>query len=128
MANVEKVIIDKSGIGYGSRGTAGVIKIFTRRTPLFKKGQNKTPISSNSFAPYAFKPLKKFYTPKYSSFQNDTYESYGVISWIPELELATTQSINFKIFDTKTKSITLFIEGISENGDLISEKKTIQVR
>ncbi|WP_420575019.1 hypothetical protein [Kordia sp.] len=127
-ANVEKIIIDKTGLGEGlNAGFGGVIKIYTRRTPLLKQGERDIMYSGGK-APFAFTPTKEYYTPKYASYLNNTFEKYGAISWIPELKLTKSEATNFKIYDTRTKTITLFIEGISENGEFISEKRTIQVR
>lgn len=126
-ANVEKILVDKSGLGYGVRGAGGVIKIYTRKTPLFEKGNTKIDVANVSIPPLAFQKAKEFYTPRYSSYLNSTFKKYGVISWIPEVTLTKNETTTIKIFDTRTKYITLFIEGISENGDLISQKKTIPV-
>lgn len=127
-ANVEKIVIDKTGLGQGSiGGFGGVIKIFSRRTPLFT-GSSSNKVYSGTKTTKAFTPTKEYYAPKYASYLSSTFERYGAISWIPEIKLNKSQPVNFKIYDTRTKNITLFIEGISENGDLISERKTIQVR
>lgn len=127
--NVERVVIDKTGVGEGvNAGFGGVIKIYTRKTPLFKNGENTNEMYVASEAPYPFKSKKTYYSPNYTSYLNPMFERYGAISWIPELKLDKNTAANFKIFDTKTRNITLYIEGISENGDLISAQKTIQVR
>ena len=42
------------------------------------------------------------------------------------VKLDTKTATTFKIYDTYTKNITLYIEGISESGQLISERKTIR--
>lgn len=128
MANVEKIVIDKSGLGLGMRGAGGVIKIFTRTTPLFATDGSTNKMYTSDAPPFTFTTAKEYYTPKYSSYLNSTFEKYGAISWIPELKLTKTQATNFKVYNTKTKNITLFIEGITESGDLISEKRTIKVR
>ncbi|MCH2196179.1 hypothetical protein [Kordia sp.] len=127
-ANVEKIVIDKTGQGEGmNAGFGGVIRIFSRRTPLFKKGPSEA-MYSGTKTTKAFTPTKEYYVPKYASYLSSTFEKYGAISWIPEIKLTSAQANTFKIYDTRTKNITLFIEGISESGELISEKKTIQVR
>jgi len=127
-ANVEKIVIDKTGQGQGvNAGFGGVIKIYSRKTPLFKKGEGEKMYISAE-APQAFSPTKEFYTPGYTSYFSKTFERYGVISWIPEIKLDKSAIANFSIFDTGTKHVTLFIEGISENGELISEQRTLQIR
>ncbi|MEM6718523.1 MAG: hypothetical protein AAF611_04320 [Bacteroidota bacterium] len=127
-ANVEKIVIDKTGQGQGmNAGFGGVIKIYSRQTPLFEKGPGEKMYTSAK-APEAFTPTKEYYAPKYASYFNSTFEKYGVISWIPELKLQNSEAVNFNIYDTRTKNIILFIEGISESGELISERRIIQVR
>ncbi|MEM6684556.1 MAG: hypothetical protein AAF617_02080 [Bacteroidota bacterium] len=127
-ANVEKIVIDKTGQGQGmNAGFGGVIKIYSRKTPLFKKGEGEKMYTSAK-VPEAFSPTKKYYSPKYASYLGRTFEKYGVISWVPEIKLEKSAAVNFNILDTQTKNITLFIEGISENGELISEQKTIQIK
>lgn len=125
---IEKITIDTTGASFGIRGFGGVIKIYTRTTPLFKTGNYSNPMYNTSVAPLAFKKAKDYYAPKYSAYINNTFEKYGGISWIPNLNLINNEVKTFKILDTQTKEVTLFIEGISKNGDLISERKTIQVR
>ncbi|AXG68260.1 hypothetical protein KORDIASMS9_00453 [Kordia sp. SMS9] len=127
-ANVEKIVIDKTGQGQGmNAGFGGVIRIFSRQTPLFEKGPGEK-VYTSAKAPQAFSPTKEYYAPRYASYLSNTFEKYGTISWIPEIKLSKSEVSNFKIYDTRTKNVTLFIEGISESGELISERKTIQVR
>ncbi len=128
MANVEKILIDKSGFGYGLRSAGGVIKIYTRTTPLYKDKGGKSTISNGTSAPFAFQKAKEYYSPKYSSYIDDNFKKYGVISWVPEIILAKNEAATFKIFDTRTKLVTIFIEGITKDGNLISQKKTINLR
>lgn len=127
MIDVEEVLVNKSGLGYGMNGRGGVIKITTRRTPLIKRVTPK----SNSFAKNkihkGFEATKEFYTPKYASYLNNTFENYGVIHWEPYAYVSDSYEFSLKISNTKTKVIKLFIEGVSEDGNLISEIKTITV-
>jgi hypothetical protein len=128
LANLERVVIDKTGVGQGVLGGfGGVIKLYTRRTPLFESGPGEDLYLATK-APFAFSEAKEYYAPNYNSYQSEVFQQYGAISWIPELKLEKTKASNFKIYDTYTDKITLFIEGITENGDLISEKRTIQLR
>ncbi len=127
MANVEKILIDKSGFGYGLRSVGGVIKIYTRMTALGNKSDTKNAVYNTSTAPFSFQKAKEFYAPKYYSYTNNSFKKYGVISWVPELVLNKNEIATFKIFNTRTKRITIFIEGITNDGDLISQKQIIDV-
>ncbi|WP_430411683.1 hypothetical protein [Kordia sp.] len=127
MGNVEKILIDKSGFGYGIRGTGGVIKIYTRTTALYQDKGDSGSISNSSVAPLAFETAKEYYAPKYSSYTNSSFKKYGVVSWIPEITLPKNETVTFKIFNTRTKYVTVFIEGITKDGDLISQKQIIDL-
>jgi hypothetical protein len=125
MANVERIVIDKTGLGYGVRGTGGVIKIYTRRTPLTATA--KTPRGSfvESLSPIGFSVAKEYYVPKYNSFSSDIYEKYGAIDWRPNIIIPKRGSYDFSVKHEAMEAISFYIEGISENGSLISEKRTI---
>ncbi|MEM6718521.1 MAG: hypothetical protein AAF611_04310 [Bacteroidota bacterium] len=128
LAEIERIVIDKYGMALDPhKATQGVIKIYSRTTPLFKKPDVESPYLKAA-APLSFAVRKKYYAPRYTSYLNPVFEKFGAISWHPIVELNTKTASTFKIYDTYTKNITLFIEGISENGDLISERKTIQIR
>ncbi|WP_240321113.1 hypothetical protein [Kordia sp. SMS9] len=128
LENIERVIVDRySDILFNGEVRTGIIKIFTRDTPLFsRKLRNFVYLSTKT--PKSFTEGKKYYTPNYASFLSPTFQQYGAISWLPNLELNPETATTFKIYDTFTENVTLFIEGITEDGDLISERKTIQVR
>ncbi|MEM6685122.1 MAG: hypothetical protein AAF617_04940 [Bacteroidota bacterium] len=128
LAEVESVVVDKFSIAPSTeKSTQGVIKIYSRLTPLFKKEKTEVPYLKAS-APVAFAKQKEYYSPKYSSYLNPIFQKYGAISWVPSVVLNTETATTFKIYNTYTKNVTICIEGIAENGDLISERKTITVR
>jgi hypothetical protein len=128
MGNVEKITIDKSGFGYGVRAAGGVIKIYTRVTPLYKDENTENTAANESIAPFAFTAAKEYYSPKYNSYGNSYFKKYGVISWIPEVVLTSNETATFKVFDTRTKLVTVYIEGVTKEGNLISKRQTINLR
>ncbi|MEM6685121.1 MAG: hypothetical protein AAF617_04935 [Bacteroidota bacterium] len=127
LANVERIVIDRYSVAPSIRQTSGVIKIDTRKVSLFNELKTATPYISAA-APTPFAVRKEYYAPNYSSYLNPIFQKYGAISWLPTVELNAETNTTFKIYDTYTKNVTVFIEGIAENGDLISERKTITVR
>lgn len=128
LAEVERIVTDRYSVVPTTQGrSTGVVKIYSRRTPLFPKSGN-TAVYLSAQSPETFETGKKYYAPKYASYLNPIFQKYGTISWQPMVELNTKNATVFKIYDTYTKNITLFIEGISESGQLISEQKTIKVR
>jgi len=125
LSEIARIVIDTHSVVPIVGGTAdGIIKIYTRETPLFDFNDTYLSMKTNKF----FTKGKEYYAPNYASYLNPMFQKYGTISWLPTVELNTETPTSFKIYDTYTKNITLFIEGISENGNLISERKTIKVR
>ena len=124
MRNIDYIVIDKSGLGEGMRGSAGVIKIFT--DPNLKFGNSTTAdISQESEIPLTFTSPKTFYAPLYSSYRSDFFNQYGVIEWIPNGQVDTNGNLTFKIVDKNIEQIKLFIEGTANKGGFISEEKVI---
>ena len=125
MSTMDYVIIDKQGLGEGSRGADGVIKIYTN----YLLRTNEYNVSRDSGQeikfPLTFSASKQFYTPIYSSLKNDFYQNYGVIDWFPNCKSNENSMIEIKVLDTKNKQIKLFIEGIANDGQYISEEKII---
>ncbi|WP_420575020.1 hypothetical protein [Kordia sp.] len=128
MANVERIIIDKTGIGYGMRGTGGVIKIYTRQTPLTPSARTRRDSYVNQTPPIGFSVAKEYYEPKYRSFTDKTYLNYGTIGWRPNNTIPRRGPFNFIVQHRNAKAITMYIEGVSKDGSLISEKRTITIQ
>lgn len=123
-SQVESISINKSGVGYGVFGGNGVIEIITKtdyQTHSTKNNKFYEFITNNGFA-----KNKKFYTPKYTSYNSILFQKYGTIDWQPSISLNKQQnSTTFKIPNTLSKEIVLYIEGMSANGYLISEHITL---
>ncbi|TXD85583.1 hypothetical protein ESY86_02990 [Subsaximicrobium wynnwilliamsii] len=126
MTAVDYIIIDKSGLGEGMRGAAGVIKIFT--DPLLRIiNTDADNVSQLIDIPLTFTSPKTFYSPKYTNYKSDFYQSYGVIDWKPNLKVDHNGNASFKIFDTGNENLKLFIEGTANDGSFISEELTIDM-
>jgi len=123
---VDYVEINKHGVGEGIRGGNGVIKIFT--LPITKRNSIKNVTTLNKYdIPLTFSAPKKFYVPKYRNYSNAFFNEYGVIDWLPTNKIDSNGNFVFKIFNTKTPSIKLYIQGVANNGSFVSEVKTINL-
>ncbi|AOW21317.1 hypothetical protein [Urechidicola croceus] len=120
---VDYIDINKHGVGEGIRGGGGTIKIFTDPTKQIVV-DNSTTIKEYK-VPLTFSNAKKYYAPQYEFYQSDFFYEYGVIGWLPKNSINSDGSYSFKILNTQTSGIKLFIEGITSNGSLISEVITI---
>ncbi|TCK67681.1 hypothetical protein DFQ05_1460 [Winogradskyella wandonensis] len=124
MDTIEYVEIDRNAFVMGMRGNFGIIKIKTNPRLIIEDNTNNN-FSTNTTTvkfPLTFSRNKKFYTPKYQYYDSSFFKEYGVIDWLPEI----TPSLNgeFELrFTTPSKSgITLFIEGITNNNEFVSQK------
>ena len=124
LENVDYIEIDRLGFSAGVRGGAGVIRVFTKNNFPSDRITKET-VQKFDF-PLTFSDSKKFYTPKYKNYENTFYRNYGVIDWFPNKKISKDGYITLDIKKPST-NFTLFIEGITENGDFIFEEKTIQL-
>ncbi|WP_179343192.1 hypothetical protein [Winogradskyella ursingii] len=125
MSFVDYVVIDKVGATEGVRGANGVIKIFTDPTRDIKL-QKRNIISEYEF-PLTFSSAKKYYTPNYSLYNTPFFRDYGIISWSPDLKISPNRVLSFKVFNTNTSSINLYIEGVVNDKTFISQTQTLDL-
>ncbi len=123
MFNVDYIEVNTTGIGEGIRGGNGTIKIYTKPELGYK---NYGDTVKSFKLPLTFSVTKKFYTPKYKSYKDDFFQQYGVVDWLPNLKIQEDGNVNFKIPQPKVP-VTLFIEGVANDGAFISEEKTISL-
>ncbi|KAB8154326.1 hypothetical protein EZY14_007775 [Kordia sp. TARA_039_SRF] len=126
-ANVDRIIVNKTGQGYGVRGVGGVIKIFTRKNPLVAS-ENVPRESYLAYTPpIGFSVPKQYYEPKYQSYTDNTFQRFGAIDWRPNNTIPRRGALNFSVQHKNLNAIVLYIEGISKDGSLISEKRVIEL-
>lgn len=121
MSEVESVYIKKHGAGErGILNIGGVIKIETKTGKDFDNSvSNETTfklIAENGYA-----PTKEYYAPKYKNYTSSLFAKFGTIQWLADIYLDQDGLGSFKILNTMQPEIKLFIEGMTEKGDLISE-------
>ncbi|WP_299680331.1 hypothetical protein [uncultured Dokdonia sp.] len=131
--DVESFYFDRTGATAGSRGAGGVIYINTRRNrsslPSFhSQYSNKKSIKVFSYnVPQGFETPKTFYNPKYASYDNIAFENFGVIHWEPDAITDKKGIYSFMIPHTGVENALFFIEGMSEDGQLFSIEKKVQI-
>jgi len=127
---IEAYHIDRTGAGEGIRGAGGVIRIYTRRggtkaKSIFEEIPEKQ-VFTHTFTE-GFQRPKKFYTPRYDAYDSDSFESFGVIHWVPELLTDENGIGSFKIVNTGLENISFFIEGMGADGSLLSSRKSLDL-
>lgn len=123
---VDYIEINRGGIGMGVRGGRTWIKIVTNPTLSFQDANAVGKRVSKYPYTLTFSKAKKYYTSEYSSYDSNFFRNYGVISWIPDVKFEGDGTATFKIPRKYRDSMTLYIEGIINNGEgIISQSKTI---
>jgi len=123
--DVDYIEVNSLGLGEGVNGGGGVIRIFTRGYYFNKP---KIPYDYSEYGyPITFSRPDEYAVPVYSSYTNNHYFKYGVLGWFPNLSVHGANTVKFKIPHTNLESIKLNIQGFSNNGDIFSEERIIQV-
>lgn len=122
---IEWVEVNKSGVGGGMRsGGAGLIRIKTR------PNSNVKVVSENVYGSYdiplKFSVARKFYIPRYASYNNEFFNRFGIVDWLPNLKLNAEGNLEFKIADKQLQDFKIIVEGI-HNNTFISEVKSIKL-
>ncbi|MDT0641470.1 hypothetical protein RM553_01375 [Zunongwangia sp. F363] len=124
--DVESVYINRTGGGImGATGIGGVIKINTLNDLYREKSDIDDSTTFMTTAENGFAPAKEFYTPRYRSYTSKIFEDYGIIQWIGDLYLNQKGTASIKIQNTLQSEIKLLIQGMTEEGNLISEEINI---
>lgn len=127
---IESYFIDRSGNSEGG-GAGGVIRVYTRKEGEIGAEGNRRSKEKPKFFKYpvmgGFMPIKKYYTPKYKSLVDDSFLNFGTIHWESNLTFDKTGNTAFKIYDTGVKEMVVYIEGMSEDGNLFSSKQILQI-
>lgn len=74
-----------------------------------------------------FQRPKKYYNPKYSSYNSNDFLKYGVVYWKNKFLTDKSGSTEFNFPHFGLKNLKLFIEGMSEDGTLFSDIQTINL-
>lgn len=97
-SEVQSIIVSTSGAGYGMNGFNGVIEITT------KKGSGRKVSSKETFSDIitnnGFSKNRAFYAPKYNSYNSESFDLYGAIDWLVDLEINRNGKASFKILNT----------------------------
>ena len=124
LSNVDYVDVEFYGFGGGIRGQAGYIKIYTSPEFLYRNDGKNNKVSSFGF-PLTFNEEKEYYTPKYQFYNTPFFGEYGTIDWKPSLKVDQDGIIRFKIKHPNTDDFNLYINGIINGNELLSEIKTV---
>lgn len=117
---VDYVEINRSGIGGGLMGGGGIIKIVTDPNRRMVGSASETSFTQYEI-PLAFETQKRFYNPIYSSTNSSFFLKYGTVDWQPDLRLERDGFVSIKVKDYGVSNIKLFLEGVVNNSEYVSD-------
>lgn len=122
---IDYIEVNSSGVGGGIRGGGGIIKIVT--DPL-KRNQSQGDRSLTSYPiPLTFSSKKRFYNPMYNSYTGSFYGTYGAVDWHPDIRIDTEGNGTFTFYNYGLPKVKLFIEGIINDHEFVSDVKEITI-
>ncbi|MBU2926935.1 hypothetical protein [Winogradskyella psychrotolerans] len=121
LSQIDYLEIHKSMSGIGLYDSFGAVRLYTHKEDT--RNTNKTKLQSYTI-PLAFSAEKKYYVPKYRNTGDSFYKSYGVVDWKTFNDLDKNNNVNLKI-TSPSIPITLYIDGITNDGSFIIEEKTL---
>ncbi|MBT8245256.1 MAG: hypothetical protein HKP48_07075 [Winogradskyella sp.] len=125
---IDYIEIDRNAFQMGMQGGFGVIKIKTKPGLILKDNPERN-FSINTQIikfPITFSTEKKFYTPQYQYYDSTFFKEYGVVSWAPNINVNSDGSFDYVYFSPSKEPVTLFIEGITNNDEFVSQIITVE--
>ena len=108
-----------------SKHLDGEIYFYLNYEGRFNKVKNKF---KRYKIPLGFSVEKEYYQPKYASFNSSFFDDFGSIYWKSKIKLNKKDKIyTFKIPNLGKEAVKIIIEGITNNGSLISIEKNLSL-
>ena len=121
MGEIDEIYLSTQAVVPMSPGSIGIIKIYMKEN----KGVYKPKVLSKSLVVDGFEVNQPFVNAEYSSAINKGFENFGVLHWEPNIQANETGSFDFEMPETDFKTVKVLIEGLSPDGRMISEIRTI---
>lgn len=119
MSEIDKVEVLKSNEAamFGSRGSTGVISIFSKSNGNFGFGMNEFPEGVYERI-IGFSPYREFYSPRYNdeNIHSQAPDFRTTLYWKPDVQLINGEAILSFFTCDNLSEYTIFVEGITSLG------------
>lgn len=126
LSDVDEIYINKHGYGGGSSGPNGIIRIYTKISAGIVSNTFKTKSKPFTFK-NGFQPNVAYENSHYGNLHDDGFLKFGTIHWNPSINTNENGEFSFSFPNLNQKTVKVVIEGISSEGRLISETKTLPI-
>ena len=93
-------------------------KEYSRKNSTFKE----------FYLPVGFSKQIEYYSPKYPSYLDQTYQNYGAILWKPFITVNANSTYEFRVPINQQENIKMYLEGISSSGKLSTKELTFSTK
>lgn len=125
MSEIDEVYFERNGAaGDTFNSQNGVIRIYRKVGP---RKQSNSIYFAEKLVENSFSRPKTFYRPKYITTGGENFENHGIVHWEPQLTTNKKGEVELKIPKDSISSVKILIEGIGEDGSLISHTEEISL-
>ena len=126
LSSVDEIYVNKMGYGEGMTAPNGTIRIYSKSPGL--SGKDNVKIKSKPFiVTNGFQQAVPYENPKYGNINDESFQKHGTIHWNPNVDTDTNGMFNFSIPNLYQTTVKVIIEGISSDGRIFSETKTLTI-
>jgi len=126
METVDYIEVNSSGVGGGIRGGGGIIKIVTDPSRATRNQGGQSFI--NYSIPLTFSSDKRFYNPMYNTYNGTFFNTFGALDWHPNVIIDTDGKGQFSFLNYGLPAVKLFIEGIVNDNEFVSDSKEVKLQ
>jgi hypothetical protein len=121
--DIDEIYIDNMRTNGGGQNTIGVIKVYFKKDAKINNNSKEKPFKIYG----GFAKNVDFKNNDYASTSDKGFENFGIINWIPQIVTDENGNFKFEIPDIGKTTVKIKIEGLSDDGKLISEIKTLKL-
>lgn len=122
MSELEEIYLNPRANVPAFKNNTGIIKLYRKKMTYKQKQDVNTLVISGGF-----KKTMPFVTPEYLTTSDSGFQNFGTINWISTVLTSESGAFQFQIPNLSQNKIKISIEGFTDNGQFISETKTISL-
>lgn len=124
MTEIEEIYIDAHAIVPSMNNNHGIIKIYTKKSKADFNRDNP----NSFFIKEAFADRVSFKGENYQNTQGKGFDNYGLLGWITFLKSNENGEFLFDFIDYNKSKCKIIIEGMTNEGELFHEEKTVELK
>jgi len=121
-SDIDEFYVNQHAIVPGVDNEMGIIKIYMRKDFAVKQKGSK---GTSFLVEKGFQKIYPFTNSRYASYSDDGFKKFGLIDWQPLITTNDTGEFDFTVPYAWEYPVNVFVEGISNDGKIVSELKTI---